>query len=273
MRYLTFYFVLLTLLLGGSSAKAALSMSANLYLTTYSLETPYDNEICEVRDNQVLGSFAAHTSGAYAIAVAEDIRTTGRYRGETGSQYALDGTYTGTDFPFSGFGPVLDGTTDLEHNYVADYYDGWLYQTSRKWSSARRLFPVGTAQEFSGVTYDFTDHSFWVSGFLLDEIRHFDMEGHFLGAFTTGGLFSTFLALDHGTGRLWLRDYRDADELYAFTKSGRRLGSIRVSGLGSRRAVGAEFGAVPEPRTGLALVFGILMAMPRHRRRFAPHRP
>lgn len=273
MRYLTFYFVLLTFLLGGPSAEAALSMSANLYLTTYSVESPYGNAIYEVRDNQVLASFAAHTSGAYAIAVAEDIRTTGRYRGETGSQYALDGTYTGTDFPFSGFGPVLDGTTDLEHNYVVDLYDGWLYQTSRKWSSARPLFRVGLDQEFSGVTYDFTDDSFWVSGYLRDEIRHFDMEGHLLGTFRAAGLFSTFIALDHGTGILWLRDYDDADELYAFTKSGRRLGSIRVSGLGSWRPVGAEFGAVPEPRTGWAVIFGILMAMPRHRRRFAPRRP
>lgn len=258
MRKLT----LLALLATTGVAHAGVGISSELYLTAGD-----QRNIWVLQGNGVNRSWAMNSSTReYPIAVGATVRTLGGLDPEQGSEYTHAGAWTGTSYSWPvSIGSAWDGTTNGSNNFVVDFNVGTVVQMNTDWSNASVLFNLGTATNYLGITYDFTDNSLWVSGWSVGIVEHYTMAGAFIGSFTTPFNSISCLALDHATGTLWMGSQSQQGSFFQYSKAGAAMGSVNVAQLLNENTLGGEFQAVPEPSTIVALGLG-LVALARSRR-------
>ena len=226
--------ILLGLLLACGFAKAAWTQpftgpSSKYYLTL-------GNTIYVVQGNKVVATFPiaySNSSGEGVLAVSETIRTRARYIGypyeDLAGEYTVSGEPTGHTYftprvPLSAFS-VYDGTTDGTYNYFPDH-NGWfteggggVYRTDYYWQNPQFLFyPQFLCPAFqfgcqgvSGIAYDPSNNSLWLSSRPSSWIADYSLDGILLAAFDTGdgfdpstGLYNAALAVDPADHTLWL---------------------------------------------------------------------
>jgi hypothetical protein len=246
------------------SALAAGPISS-LYLTDGRNGTIY-----VIQGSSVINSWAqAHPEnhGEGPIAVLSTVRTAGAEdftTGASGSEYTLSGVYTGATYPGQSGGGYYDGATDGVHNYFASLF-GNVYQTNLDWSNPTLLFNAGS-QNYN-LTYDPTNNSLWIGGWVTGGIADYTLGGRLLSSFDTGlGFTLSGLALDPADNTLWFA-HEVNQTLYQFTKTGTFLSSEHYSQLGSADIFGAEFQfTTPEPGTfSLGVVACLAIAWRRRR--------
>ncbi|MGI8923680.1 MAG: PEP-CTERM sorting domain-containing protein [Fimbriimonadales bacterium] len=243
-----------------AGAQAGVGPTSEYYLTAGD-----QGMLWVVQGGAVNRSWVGATGGEYPIAVGNEVRTLAV--GSQGAEYTLGGVDTGARYAFpTGIGSAWDGTTDLNDNYLVDWSNGGVWRTDRDWSNPSLLFALGGFGERLGITYDFSDNTLWVSGWDLDVVEHFGMDGTLLGSFAPGFTSITSLALDHADGTLWMGTQGQLGTFFQFAKDGTPLGSTTIAELATQNTLGGEFQAVPEPASIIALGVGLLLLARRRSR-------
>ena len=204
----------------------------------------------------------------YGIAVFGDVRTIGAGPPKPGSQYTLEGQFTGTTYPYpSVVGHTWDATTDGVHNYLGDFTNlgpGTIYSTDREWSNPVALFDVGSYP--LGITYDFVNNSLWINRWGTHFIGDYALDGTLLSSFTVPADFVGSLGFDPADQTLWFFDrgtLGSTNTFYQYSRSGAQLSSQSHPELGRQNFLGGEFNGTtvtPEPTT-LALMTAGLVAV------------
>lgn len=202
------------------------------------------------------------TSAGLPMAVDTTIRTTGNFVDQSGAQYSLGGTASGTTYanPGSGTFAIWDGTTDTSHNYTVttacDTCGGSqsaVIRTDLDWSNPVVLFTAGTGGGYDslGITYDATNNSLWVSNWNAgSRITDYAMNGSVLSSFDAGFIDIGGLALDSTDGTLWATQ-NGSSALSQYSKSGTLLQSGTIAGLTANTLWAGEFGQdAPPPPSG-----------------------
>ncbi len=277
-----------TYLLSGGLALVAISARAagpasELYLTVG------QNRLVGIQGASVLFNVAQSpvNQSQSALAVNSTIRTLGQSSGQTGGEYSLSGTSTGTTYGFPsvlGSDAVFDGTTNASVNFLWDNVSGAAYQFSLGWSGGTVLFTLGTASGgYAGITYDPSNNSLWIAGFfgtvgtLISDYR---LDGTLLSSFSIGHAGNGALALDPVDGTLWITNTNASTltlEQYRRSSAGSfggtetPLQTQAYAGL-SPATYGGEFqytgSVVPEPATWITMLggLGLLGCVQRFRR-------
>ncbi len=211
--------------------------------------------IAVIQGNSVVRSWATSANSEIAIAVTDKVRTLGHYLGNTGAEYALNGTFTGTNYTASDY-YHHDGATDGLYNYAILYSSGNVYRYSLNWTNPEYLFNAGSYA--LGITYDPTNSSLWIGSWSYGNIKNFNLTGGVLSEFSVSSRTNYVggLAMDYADGTLWFSEGASGT-FSQYTRTGTYLGSktYSISGI-----YGAEFSVVsPEPST-IALM-GILLGI------------
>jgi hypothetical protein len=165
------------------------------------------------------------------IAVTSTVRTYIEFGGDFGSEYDLQGNWTGVDYP--DLGPAfqsLDGGTDgVSHNWLASYGDQAVWEFDLDWANPVQLIP-GIAP--TGVTYDKSTGHLWVIDYFTAAIIEYDLAGNALSKFSYGntGDWLGCLAWEPATDTLWAEVF-NSGELRQYDKSGNLLQSVTVPAL------------------------------------------
>jgi hypothetical protein len=202
-----------------------------------------------VQGTSVLNSFPQHhpeDTGEYAIAVTDTIRTLGtgnvalgRIPPHAGSEYTLDGTYTGTDFPYPNPSyAFFDGATDGRFNYSVDFYAGGVYRFNSDWSHPVLLFATGPG--YMGITFDVATNTLWLAHFYSNVVEHRSLTGAVIFSFSTADNPSS-LALDPADGTLWLTAFVPQGRLFQYAQNGNSLGEVSYPELVDQDTAGGEF--------------------------------
>lgn len=216
------------------TAAAQTGPKSPLYLT-YVNNSGYN--IVVVQGNSIINIFpeAYGPPNERPIAVWGDVRTIGNFTGYPGGQYTLNGTPTGTLYS----SPIQypgDSTSDGLHNYLVDYFSGWVYQTARDFTSPIALFNVGPFS--TGITYDASNNSLWISWAAgPGTVADYSLSGTLLSSFSIGKPEFSFLALDPADHTLWLVDSTYTGNLQQYSTAGVLLST----GPYVRTALGGEF--------------------------------
>jgi hypothetical protein len=172
-----------------------------------------------------------------------------------GSQYTLDGTFTGTIYsnPLPAF--AFDATTDGVHNYFVDLGSGTVYQTDRDYTNPVALFTApGGSGVWEGISYDPLNHSLWLSqggafgrsGAGSGVVADYSLSGSLLSFFSTGH-GNTALAFDPQDGTIWLNSAAQEgvfSGLEHYSTEGVLLGTLSLSlppGVRIEEVSGGEF--------------------------------
>ena len=207
----------------------------------YYLDNLSNSTIYVVQGTSVVESFPMAYSSAYGegvLAVSETIRTRARYLAGgdlAAGEYTLLGNPTGHSYstpliPYSAFS-VYDGTSDGTYNYFVDHNggmgdqpgNGGVYRTDYYWQDPELLFyPRFLCPEYqfgcqgvSGISYDPTNNSLWISSKPDTWIADYSLSGVLLAAFDTRiwdyriyppgfAGYNAALALDPADHTLWL---------------------------------------------------------------------
>ena len=205
-----------------------------------------------VQGNAVVNSWPQHhpeSGGEYAIAVSSTVRTLGsnQITNHPGSEYTLNGTYTGTDYAYpSVTNRFYDGTTDGSFNYSVDYSGGGVYRMNSDWSQSTLLF--NSVTNALGITYDPSNNSLWISSFNTNTVVDYSLTGTPLSSFSVPFSKITCLALDPADQTLWMGSQSTEGTFYQYSKAGAQLNTQFYSALANQNTLGGEF-AVPEPGT------------------------
>lgn len=188
---------------------------------------------------------------ATAMAVTNRIRTVGIRPGHVGAEYTLGRIPTGVRYVYPA-GIVMDlpdGTTDRRHNYAGGYFDGTVYQFSRRWTDPVPQF--STELYVGGVAYDSRTRTMWVLDSRTDVegglgvVRNYSLGGALLSEFTVvgGATPQPFgLAYDAKTNSLWISRNVGFDQpitLEKYSTHGAYRGSVTTTVVGV--PVGMEF--------------------------------
>ncbi|MBX3096203.1 MAG: PEP-CTERM sorting domain-containing protein [Fimbriimonadaceae bacterium] len=250
------------LVVGASALVPALSnaQTSALYLTSFGSTSGFI-----VQGGSVSGTWTRDSSTDNALAVTTEILSFERTSG-AGNRYDLAGNYLGDLTSTNpGFVDCYDGATDGTRTWSVAHNDFSNNQAvimgGADWSGAAVSFaPVSRS---SGITYDATDDSLWLTNNVggTDGISHYSTTGTFLGGFSFAFLGGAGygLALDPADNTLWVAGgFGTAGNLYQYDKAGNLLNTVSVAGLAGENIMGAEFAAVPEPGTLIALGLGAL---------------
>ena len=264
------------------------------------------NSIYIVRGTSVITNFRwsygtyCNNSCEGTLAVTTVVSTNRVGSGEDGCCFALAGQYAGnstllnssTGTSWTGTPPLpgevanvfYDGTSDGTHNYTVEVasYTGTgfgpinVIATDLNWQNPVSLFtiPGATINSYSGVTYDPTNNSLWISGYDTDVIADYSLTGTLLSSFTTGLDQMNALAFDPADGTLWFI-YAQSNLLYQYSTAGELLQSGTPRWLPQCCLLSGEFAeagpAVPLP-AALPLFaggLGVMAWMARRRKRKA----
>jgi hypothetical protein len=237
---------------------AALAQTSELFINQYG-----SSGMFVAQGGSIIRSWNEVYGAENAIAVAgATVRTAGsNVFGPNGAEYDLNGVPQGPSYNIGMGGNYYDGTTDgSKYNYAVQHNGDYnVYRFDRDWANPQPLFNVGFAT--SGITYDSTNGTLWVSDGLSKLVRNFDLTGQELSSFTMSqGTYAYGLALDPADGTLWQGDYGNG-VLHQYDKTGQHLGSIS---LNVSSAFGIEFN-IPSP--GAAVLLGLGTALAARRRR------
>lgn len=237
----------------GSAAHAQLS---ELYLNQH------DNgsgNIYVVQGGAIVRSWSAERGSLFVN--AGTVRTAGN-GGGAGAEYTLAGVPTGVTFPTPGTAGMHndDSTTDGSFAYGMDYISQNVIRFNLDWSNPTSLFPV--SDDSDGITWDYTDNTFWTVGWTTPRINHYSSTGTLLGSFSALESSHVGLAIDPADHTLWLSHW-NTNQIDQYSVTGTYLQSLVIPGLPTDIA-GAEF-AVPAPGAAALLGLGGLMASRRRR--------
>ena len=122
----------------------------------------------------------------YAIAVVDDVRTMGQRAGR-GARYSLAGEDLGDRYTKQqNVANIFDGASDGKNSYAIGMMDQVqaVMKFDRNWANGIRLFDLRTA--YSGIAYDPTDKTLWLTTQTSSAIEHRTLDGTLLGSFDTG---------------------------------------------------------------------------------------
>lgn len=203
-----------------------------------------------------LFSWTAGDGGEYPIAVFADtgsLRTSGFGGGGQGREYDFAGNVIGGPYTLSGIGSAWDATTDGSFLYMVDYTNGNVVRTNLDYTGATVLFGGLGSSAFLGSTYDPTNNSLWISGWINNQVRNYTLDGTLLSSFNAGAAANslTSLALDYATDTLWMGTQNAFGQFFEYSKTGTLLQTVNIGGLSGQNTLGGEFAftAVPEPTT------------------------
>lgn len=196
----------------------------------YYLANPITKMIYVVQGTRVIASFPmAYGRGDFegALAVSQTIRTRASDLGNfpyylRAGEYTLSGNPTGYsyDTPPTGNLRYYDGASDGSHNYFVDHgqFDplaGGVYKTDYFWQNPQWLFyPQAICNSdleegchgLTGVAYDPTNKSLWISGKQRSVIGNYSLDGVLLAVFdafdATG--YNAAVAVDPTDHTLWV---------------------------------------------------------------------
>jgi hypothetical protein len=174
------------------------------------------------------------------LAVTSTVRTYIQFGGQFGSEYDLQGNWTGVDYQDLGppFQSVDGGTDGVSHNWLASFGDQAIWEFDLNWANPVRLIP-GISP--TGVTYDQTSGHLWVIDYGTSDIVEYDLAGNVLSNFSYGntGDWLGCLAWEPATDTLWAEVF-NTGELRQYDKTGNLLQSVTIPALAGY-AWGGEF--------------------------------
>ena len=261
-------FLAAALALGAFGAGSALAQQSDLYLTDFETPTTW-----VVRGGQIVRQFdrSAASGQDTGCTVGTTLRCVGTFAGDTGREYALNGTPLAATYPNAEWDSFYDGASDGTRNWSIAHNDsesGYpLVEGDASWQNLQvRAVP---ARQSSGVTWDASTGSLWITNNIggSDRVQRIDLAGNVLfevPAVHDGGGYG--IAWDPADDTLWIPGaFSTAGTLFQYSKTGTLLQTVTIAGLGN--VVGAEFGsgaaveAVVPTLGGAALAgFTLLMA-------------
>ncbi|MHC4416114.1 MAG: hypothetical protein ACYS0G_12605 [Planctomycetota bacterium] len=201
-----------------------------------------DSTILQVVNGATIDRSWSTASLLYPLAVVETARVYNRGAGakDPGIEYQLDGTPTGTTYPWAPgpTGQLLDGGTDgTSRNFAAEFAGGmgvWRYD--RNWANPVQLFTRNVS--IIGVTFDLINGRLWIS---LDggNIQQVANDGTVISEFDPGPGRWGALAWEPETDTLWAH-LNSTNTLRQWAKDGTLLQEVAVAGL-SGNIWGGEF--------------------------------
>lgn len=237
----------------------------------YYLANPGDNTIYVVQGTKVVASFPmAYGRGDLegALAVSQTIRTRAddlREGWGPAGEYTLAGDTSGYSYytPFTGDGRYYDGTTDGVTNYFVDHgpgdpLNGGVYRADYFWQNPEWLFypkeicnddyPAEGCHGLSGIAYDVTNNSLWITGKGNSLIGDYSLDGALLAIFDTRGPgYNAAAAVDPADHTLWVTTY-GTSLLRQYSLDPPTLGQVLQygvpTGLPGYRFEGGEFQVV-----------------------------
>ena len=228
----------------------------------------WNNTIYVCQGTNVVASFPKAYGGGDlegALAVSQTIRTRANelrdhYHDPTlAGEYTLAGEPTGYSYytPFSGSGRYFDGTTDGVNNYFVDHgpvdpRDGGVYRADYFWQNPAWLFNPqeicvdlygnGGCGGLSGIAYDPTNNSLWITSKANSLIGDYSMDGVLLAIFDTN-TGNAAAAVDPADHTLWATSYwSGAWKQYSLDPP--TLGQVLQSGNGCPVTESGEFQVV-----------------------------
>lgn len=235
--------VLIPLLTAAASLAGPVSP---LYLTA-----GQENTLFVVQDTNVIRSWSI-PNNEYAIAVMGKVQTTIGASGFIGSEYTLDGDFTGVSstFPNLPGTSVYDGASDGIHIYAWDYNQNRVIRFDSNWSNPLPMFAIGgSVGDFLGITYDASNNSLWISGWNKSEIRDYSLTGQLLSSFTVSHNEISALALDPATGTLWTANRNVWGLFEEYSRSGTLLSVQYYPELSGMNVLGGEFNMISQADT------------------------
>lgn len=248
----------------GLFAAAAHGQTSPLYMVNWQQSKTY-----VLQGGTLINSF---DTGIYetALAVSGEVRTMGGDPGYKGSEYTLGGAVVSPGvYPNPGINGTWDGTTDgLTANYTIGHSDlasnFSVFKFDRDWANGSVLFTP--EKRSSGITYDQTDNSFWVTETEGQgtAVSHYDAAGTLLGSFPIDIPGAYGIALDPADDTLWITETYKVMRVHQYSKAGALLQQVTID-LDFGGLFSAEF-AIPAPGwTGAVGAAALLLGRGRRR--------
>lgn len=215
-------------------------------------------DVYVVQGNAVTHSFPTINSSAGPVVVIDNntIATTDTH-GVGGGTYALDGTPTGVTFSNPDPGPQVmeDAATDGTTIYGLAWFVQDIFSHDLDFSNRQSVkhWSLTLGYRYSGIAYDPSDNTLWLSGWSISEMHHVDLNGDLIGSFPLTADKNVALALDPADDTLWFNGY-GTNTLYQYDKNGNLLDQITPAGLPEITYSGADINVVPEPTTAVFLL-------------------
>jgi PEP-CTERM motif len=251
------YVSLMCLVAVASAWATTVTPKGKLYLAS-SDQYGGSTHIVVIQGNSITQFPQAYNPGhEFPIAVFGDIRTTGNISSANkGGQYSLTGTSTGVTYVLPpGVSDATDSTSDGTYNYLVDYNSLNVIRTDRDFTNPVTLFSVSPMPQPTGITYDPTNQSLWISGVGFPELLDYSLSGTLLKSIDAEFTENVALAFDPSDGTLWVVNGHTG-YLEQFSTSGQALGLGPYVGA----TYGAEFNLattlVPTPEPGSLIMFG-----------------
>jgi hypothetical protein len=252
------FIVVCAILAGAGSAGAQVSP---LYLGDWT-----SGQTWVVQGGVVIDSFnRAGPSDGPGMAIGTTIKFIGQEGGQTGREYALDGTLLGGTYTNPSFEDLYDGTTDgggrnwaIAHN---DFDDPQFTVVvgDQDWGGLAPAFTP--TRRSSGITYDPVNDSLWVTnteGFGTF-VQQYKTDGTFVSEFPIAIPGAYAIAYDSADDSLWVIESFGSPIIHQFDKNGTNLQNLTIGGI-SNQVLGAEFSQrIPGPgAAGLLGLAGIV---------------
>ncbi len=225
-----------------------------------------------VQGGVVINSFQrSGPSDGPGLAVTDTVKFIGQEGGQTGRQYALDGTQLGGTYFNPEFEDLYDGTTDgagrnwaIAHNDF-DNPQFTVVVGDQDWGGLKPAFQPN--RRSSGITYDPVNDSLWVTntqGF-ADRVQQYKTDGTFVSEFNISIPGGYAIAYDAADDTLWVVESFGTPSIHQFDKNGKNLQNLTIGGI-SNTVLGAEF-AQRVPAPGAAGLLGVAAIVAGRRRR------
>jgi len=211
-----------------------------------------DGQVYVVQNESVINSFASVNTSGGSVYIANSIVGTADDRGVFGGYYDLNGSPTGQTFTNPDPGPLLvdDVATDGTTLYGLAWFVQDILSYDLDFSNRQTVkhWPTTLGYRYTGIAYDHTDNTLWLSGWSISEIHQVDLSGNLVSSFPIATDRTAALAIDPADGTLWFNKY-GSNNLYQYSKTGTHLDTITPVGLPVTNLSGGDIAVIPEPAT------------------------